>query len=243
MASLPVTARYRDALEAIRTRSQYAAGVVWDELDSYSDAGVNAYLDQVVPLIGGAQSTAVVLTDAYMASAMRRRPLGVDVAGLTGPAVRSGTTPEQVYTRPFITVWTSLSEGRTPQEAIAAGRARVLMAVATDVALSTRAAASEIGKADPNIDGLMRAVSGGGCQFCAEFAGEEYATDELMPLHPNCGCTLEPVSGGVAQGGGTGEERPQAPEDTKAAVHEHGELGPILADASDNFTEADEIAA
>lgn len=233
MATL--TARYRALYDQLREQSGNVAGAAWDGLAEYTDATVEEYLARTVPLVGAAQLQAATLTDGYIAVALRRAPLGIDPELVTGAGLR-GTSLEQVYTRPFLTVWTELSRGRSPLDAIAAGRARAVLAARTDVALAARAATAEVGKADPNIKSFSRTVSGGGCAVCSEVDGADIGDSELMPLHPNCGCTAEPVTDSGPQGGGTGESAPTAPAGTEVAVHEHGELGPVLYPAGQEFT-------
>jgi hypothetical protein len=206
----------------------------WDDLATHNEADVAGFVDDVVPNIVTVQAVAAQLTDGYLAALMRRPPLGVDLEDLTGAAVRNGTDPAEVYRRPFVTTWTALKRGASPADALAAGRARLEATAAMDIALSSRAAAREVGRADPNIAGFQRVPDGGACEFCEMAAGQRYNTDDLMPLHNRCGCTVEPIAGGR-------EVESETIPDPAVDVREHGELGPVLVGAGDHFTDEDEL--
>lgn len=225
-----LTQRYQDALARLRAQATTMVGAAWDSLERYDEAQVSEWLDLVEPVVLAGQAQAVALTDAYLAALLERAPLGLLPEELTGAAVRAGTTPAEVYRRPFVTVWTALAAGTAWAAATSAGRAQATTSAATDIALSTRAAASAAGELDDSITGFARVPDGNACEFCTSAAGQRYRTDDLMPLHPNCGCTLEPLTTGLAP-----RAHPEPPE--PATVEEHGELGPVLVGADDHFAE------
>lgn len=238
MAAL--TVRYQEALARIRSTTEGVVATAWDGLEAYDANVVNGFLEDVVPFVGAAQAQAAVLTDAYLAAALQRAPIGVDLERVTGAAVRAGTPPEQVYARPFINVWTGLKNGRPWVDAVASGRSRAMSSAAMDVALSTRAAASQIGELDDRIVGYQRVPDGDACGFCVLVAGQRYRTDDLMPLHNHCGCTVEPIlsaeRGRFTGKGANDLDLPVTRDGVTAAVREHGELGPLLVNGDDQFT-------
>lgn len=47
--------------------------------------------------------------------------------------------------------------------------------------------------ADEIIWGYQRVADGDACEFCAMLDGAQFRTDDPMPIHPGCGCGVEPV--------------------------------------------------
>ncbi len=229
-----LTTRYQEALARIRRHTATTVEVAWDSLAAYDAASVPEFLDTVVPAVRAGQTQAVYLTDAYLGAFLERPPIGLPVADLTGAAVRAGTSPDEVYRRPFVTTWTSLKKGTPWVDAVGAGRARAAGSAAMDVALSTRAAARSVGESDDRIQGWERVPDGSACAFCILVSGQRYRTEALMPLHNNCGCSVEPIldasrisSRGVLSDG----------DGTTAAIRDHGELGPVIVDGDHGFTD------
>lgn len=83
----------------------------WRQLPGYDEEHVDGWLSQAVPLVLSGQRTSVALTDAYVARSMGRDPFGIDPDAVIG-GLRGDTTPEEVYRRPFVTVWTALKDAR-----------------------------------------------------------------------------------------------------------------------------------
>lgn len=214
-----------------------AVGQAWDGLGSYDRADIDRWLAQAVPLVTTGQRQSVALTNAYIARSLERRPLGIDMAALIGPGVRNGAPPEEVYTRPFVNVWTALGNGGQWTDAVAAGRARAVSTAAMDMQLSMRGAANAVQEADATIIGYERVADGGACAFCQEVDTAFVKSADAMALHNNCGCGLEPVTF-ESRGQRTGLQGQHGRQNV--AIHEHGELGPVLTDPTQNFTTAAE---
>jgi len=47
--------------------------------------------------------------------------------------------------------------------------------------------------AEDIIWGYQRVADGDACEFCAMIDGAQFRTEDPMPIHPNCGCGVEPV--------------------------------------------------
>ena len=204
---------------------------IWEDLPGYDRENVDEWLSKVLPLILAAQRQSVALTEAFLARAVGRLPLGADPAEVTGAGVRAGAQPEDVYARPFVTVWTALKAGREWEDAVAAGLARATSTAATDVQLSMRGTLRAVGEADDLILGYQRVPDGNACTFCKLVSGQRYHTSQLMPIHNHCGCGVDVI---------TGAERPDFTgrlDNDTVAVREHGELGPVLVDPAHNFAE------
>lgn len=253
--------RYQAHLAMLRAAASTGAARAWDDLGSYDEADVDRYLAQTLPVVGASQSQAVILTDAYMASELGRSPIGLDVAALTGAGVRNGVDPAEVYRRPFVQVWKALADGTDWVDAVGAARARVSAVAETDVQLSMRAAARDVIGRSPGVVGYRRVLTGKSCALCATASTQRYHREQLLPIHDRCDCSVAPVHGNrdpgrvvnrrllndlKANGGpepwkdrGISVEDGRVVKDgspLEVAVHEHGELGPVLADADHEFT-------
>jgi hypothetical protein len=222
LADAHITAqeRLRGLVEAAVTRA-------WAGLPGTDDADVAGWLATVVPIVTTGQATSVALTDAYLAQALQRPPAGIVAADII-PGLRGGVGADEVYRRPFVTLWTALKDGRRYEDAAAAALARATSSAAMDVQLASRATFQAAQDADPAIRGYRRVPDGGACTFCLTVAGAKVNSAAAMPLHNRCGCSLEPITDTVT---------PTPVPDT-VAVHEHGELGPVLADPAHDFTTA-----
>lgn len=222
-ANIQLQARLREIVAA-------AVAAAWAALPSYNRADVPGWLATVLPLVAAGQRQAVALTDAYLARALDRPPLGLDPTDLIGAAVRGGTAPETVYTRPFIQTWTALGNGAMYEDAVAQGLHRAQSAARMDVQRSHFAAYAAAQDADPGIRGYERVADASACEFCRMINGAFVKSATASPLHNGCGCGLRPVTKDFAP----------TPLPDGVAVHEHGELGPVLAAPGDHFTtEAD----
>jgi hypothetical protein len=227
----------------LRGFTETAAATVWSSLPAHHHENVDEWLTKVLPIVSAAQRQSVHLTEAYLARALERQPIGVDVEKLIGAEVRNGAKPEDVYVRPFITVWADLKAGKALTDAVNAGLARATSTAAMDVQLSMRAALVSIGRADGGIVGYSRVPDAGACTFCHTCAGQRYTTDQLMPLHNHCGCGVEVIT---AANRGDFSGKPEndlsvVRDGVHAAVQEHGELGPVLVDGTQHFTGEHEL--
>lgn len=195
--------------------------------------------------------------------------LGFDPATVTGAAVRNGTDPVDVYRRGIVTARVGISEGLPFAAAMRAGRDRVVSAVETDVALTQRAAMSQAASRNDRIVGYRRVLSGTSCALCATASTQRYHSEALMPIHNHCDCGVAPIIGDrdpghiinqpllkdlKAAGRATGDpaywESRRLTVDADGtvrlpdvAVRAHGELGPVLTRAGDDFTGESDIAA
>lgn len=242
-------------MSAVATRAHIAsqerlraiiAGLIadaWRRLPGYDEDDVDRFVELAVPMVLAAQRQSVALTEAFIARSLKRQPLGVPPEELTGAAVRNGVEPEQVYRRPFVTVWTALQAGKRWEEAVAEGLHRATSTAATDVQLAMRGTLVAVGERDDLVLGYRRVPDGKACAFCRLVAGQRYTTDQLMPIHNHCGCGVDvitPANRGDFTGRPDRDLTVTGDDGTTAAVREHGELGPVLVNADHDFTsEAD----
>lgn len=253
--STELTRAHITAEERLRRAISQAVERVWRALPGYDERNVEDFLRLAVPVVNAGQRQSVALTEAYLARALGRRPLGVDPETVIGPAVRNGTPPEEVYRRPFVTVWTALKSGTEFAAAIDAGLERLTSTAETDVQLAMRGTLREVGQADPGIYGYERVPDGNACDLCLIASTQRYHVSDLMPIHNRCGCGVsvltDPEVGQVInrarytdlkQRGAiqkiTNERRAARAKDAPtAAIAQHGELGPVLVDPSHDFTQ------
>lgn len=205
---------------------------MWTGLGSWDEQDVSRFLSVVVPVVLSGQRQSVALTEAYLARALGRQPLGVEPDVLVGAGVRAGTSPETVYRRPFVTVWSALGAGALFEDAIAAGLARATSTAAMDVQLSMRGTAQAVQEADEGIYGYQRVANPGACAFCSKIDGAYVKSADAMPLHPHCGCGLEPL---------TSPHSRAAQLPSGVAIHKHGELGAVLSSPDHDFTSQSDI--
>lgn len=133
----PLSEAHIEAERRLRLVTTTGVERIWRTLPSYDRKDVPKWLSAVVPLVTAAQRQSVALTEAYLARALERQPLGVDPDAIIR-AARNGTPPEVVYERSFIAVWSALADGLLYADAVAQGEARAVTAARTDVQLAMR---------------------------------------------------------------------------------------------------------
>lgn len=244
MASNPrseaVTAGYQRTLRGLAGRLAVVLGVAWDQMDSPTPEATEEWLRRVVPFVLAAQTSAVVLSDAYLSLYIRHEtgriapPRALDASQVIGVRARGGTPLENVYARPVGFVSAAVGGGMALEEAKSAERWRLDRNAQTDVTLAAREARRQWGE-DESVVGYRRVVTGG-CALCASASDGIYQSDALMPIHPGCDCVTEPVLRDE------GRNRPESPEVTDipsrtdkaeegkrvARVVTDPELGPLL---------------
>lgn len=271
MPDAALAERYRD--ELIRVRRTVSARVegAWRNLGSWDRADVPRFQAAVLPTVAAGQRRTVALTDAYLARMTRSRPVGLPVADLVGAGVRNGTPPATVYERPFVQLWSAVSNGTDYMQAVNAAGVRASQSAATDISLSMRASADAFDEAaefERKIVGWERVLDPDACAFCATASTQRYRSANLDPLHANCQCGIAPVFSENDRTIKAFNDRvlrnikdANAGQDTAywnarhfkvdgqtgdvilpdVAVHEHGELGAVLADAAHDFTSAADL--
>lgn len=189
------------------------------------------FLDAAVPTVLAAQRASTHLTGAYLAQAIGRRAPALNPSGLVGAAVRNGSSPAEVYRRPFVTLWYGLKQGEQFADALHSALARVQSTAAMDVQLTMRATAQAV-QDEGGVYGYQRVADSGACPFCEAVDGAYVKSGDAFPLHDNCGCGLEPLTKPHARAAylPTGEA-----VRSDYAIREHGELGLVLADPAHDF--------
>ena len=216
-----------EAERRLRVLTEAQVARIWRSLPAYNRENVDEWLSKVIPVVEAAKRQSVVLTDGYLARALERRALGLDTQAIADE-VRPGVEVAAVYQRPFVTLWSALSEGVPFERASEAGLARATGTAAMDVQMSMRQAANAVQQADDAIYGFARVADPGACEFCSMIDGAYVKSADAFPLHNNCGCGLEPL---------TAPHPLAATLPDGVAVHSHSELGPVLADPAHSFAQ------
>ena len=222
---------------ALRTATEQVIARAWERQPSYDEADVAGWQQAILPVVLGSQIQSAALTNAFLAGELERPPLPLDITKLTAAAVRGGTSPAEVYRRPFVEVWTALRDGVPWADAVKRGRDRATGAAATDVQLSMRATLREVGQLDELILGYARKPDPDACDFCKLVAGRRYTVEQLLPIHTRCGCGVEVITAANRHlYTGNPDNDLALPAGGTVAVEEHGELGPVLVNADHAFT-------
>lgn len=259
--SARLDAAYVAQVKALRERlrrfvtERFGAGGV-------SDADLERYVAQVVPVVLAGRRQVSALTDAWLTQTLRE--LGVDVRP-TGPIDTDslrGVDARDVYARPFVEARTALSQGAAFEAAMAAGVARVASIVVTDAQMAKVRTVARILAGTPVV-GFKRTLTGSeSCGMCRVASTQVYRKADLMPIHPGCDCGVSPLLPGdwdqaeadaqLAATHDAIQERfgASTPDARKALdyrkallVEEHGEIGPVLTVKSHRFTSKADISA
>lgn len=226
----------------LRELATIAIARIWASLPGYDRENLDEWLSRAVPVVTASQRASVSLTDAYIAQALARAPLGINPAQVIG-TIRGAVTPEVVYERPFITIWTKLGAGVDFADAAAAGLERAQSSAATDVQMAMRNTLQAVGERDRTVLGYARVPDAVACAFCRLVAGQRYHSSDLMPIHSHCGCGVDVITAENRHEftGNPRYDRVVEGDELTVKVAEHGELGPVLVNAAHDFTSASDI--
>lgn len=250
--------------EALRARIVRFIEATWGSLRSWRDADIDRFVAAVAPVVEGGQRLTANLTDAYLAAVAAAtldtpiRPRGIDPRSVTTEALRGIGTAE-MWQRVGVTVWTALSRGASLPDAVDQGLTRAISLATTNLQLAKTHTSRSILSADPGVVGYRRVLEGvGSCGLCAVASTQRYHDGDLMPIHPGCDCSVAPIYGTADPGRvidpdalsdiretlevrfGVETNRAEDLRD-QLVVHEHGEIGPVLAVRGQTFTGPSDI--
>lgn len=234
-------------------------------LGSWRDSDFEQFLQLIGQTLSGASLQAARLQVAFykqMAEASGEKFVAPDLRpqDFSVEALRNGAQAREVYRRPFVDVYTALSEGKQVSQAIAAGAVRISSIASTDIQLARRNAGFQARSRNDRIVGYARTLTGAeNCALCYVASTQRYTRGDLMPIHPGCDCGEMPIYGNqdpgqvidevrlnatheaVEQRFGISDPGAREPDYRQIAIREHGELGPMLTVADQSFTGPDQI--
>lgn len=238
-----------------QTRAQLLAFDGW-----YDDAAVAALGARIGGQVQSVQRAVAQVTDVFAARTMSQlkgsivKPVGaVPVSGL-----RLKTTPALTYTRLGEAYRFAVSKGAAPEKALKLVTDRGQAMAATDTQLAQRAQWHRFMQGH-RVDGYRRVIhpelsKGGTCGLCIAASDRIYHVDELLPIHTGCHCGVLPIINGVdvghrlnqddfkrlyAESGSTSADDLKR---TQWVIHQHGELGPVLAHKGDDWRSPADVA-
>lgn len=191
--------------QTAETRGKVVAFItsLWVSLGVYRNAQIAPFVNQVVPVVTGAEQHVAALTASYLATYRQltiggtSTPVGVDPASSTGTATRNGVSPAEVYERPFHQVWRDLADGVDPDDAIARGLKNATTSALSDLQRTKVLSSHQVVSRDPEASWYERVLEGDySCGLCIVASTQRYSKATLLPMHPGCDC-------GVAVGYGS----------------------------------------
>lgn len=160
-------------------------------LGSWHDPDADQFAFTVVPLVQGSQQTLASLVALYVAS-QASQAAGVPVPTPLVPAAAiyglRGVDAHQVYRRPFVAVWRSLSKGDDLATAVDRGADRLHKVAEGDMQQTHSVAVRAAMRALPTKPtGWRRVLTGTeDCEMCVAASSRTYSVEHLNPLHHNC---------------------------------------------------------
>ncbi|MEU4579970.1 hypothetical protein [Nonomuraea sp. NPDC023979] len=225
---------------SLRAGLVQAARLIWAGLrhssTAYDRASVPGFVDQLVPLVHEGQAQEVSLTVAMLRELSLLRTgvptPDVDLSKLEGR--QGGVSLDDVYARPFVWLWTDLKNGKPFEDALDDAADRLGKSIEADLQLASRNAADAVIDADRRTIGFKRVLSDrpNHCPLCVVASTNHYRKGDLLPIHPGCGCGVEPVYADADWDDTLNRQVADAYADAirnqEIAVTEHGEYGPYL---------------
>ena len=251
-----VSVPYRNAVKDIQHRvTEYVRAAYKSNpqfLTNHED--IDRLTALMAPALAAGQMQIADLTNAHLANLFGlENPPSVDVSKYGRP----GVSRETELSRPFWTAVKAAREGKSTDEALAAGMRRMEKMLATDFQMAKVIQSRDALKAG-GVQQYSRVAGPKACWLCAIAATQIYYTEDLLPIHPGCGCDVAPVPPGgqktlddvldkeflLSESADQVKlmaekvESDASPAELRdlVAVREHGETGPTLTWAHQNFT-------
>lgn len=233
----------------------------WRTLASWDRADVSRFIARAVPAVSAGQQLTGRLADVYIAQVLsellgeRVTSTGIAASDLTN---LRGVPATEVYSRPFVEVWSALKRGEPFAAGLSLAEDRLRRLVEDDLSLAYRRGAMLAMNRQPGVTGYRRVIrpelarTGGTCGLCIAASGQRYKRSDLMPLHTRCNCGVMPITKDRDPGRDingqdidglyakalkdTGSDTSaRALSATRFDVRTHGELGPVLTPAGQHF--------
>jgi hypothetical protein len=174
------------------------------QLGSWRDEDIARYYNVLGPQLQALKMQAARLQVAYYQQVAKANeqpftPAPISTNDVSTETIRNGATFQEVYRRPFASMYAELATGALVSTAINAGAQRAMMLVATDVQLASRQSGFKQRMSNDNIQYYRRTLTGAeNCALCAIASTQRYRRGNLKPIHPGCDCGEEPFYGDEA---------------------------------------------
>jgi hypothetical protein len=222
-------------------------------LGSWRDDDISRFVDTLAPALMGVKAKSAQVSIAYgqkVAELAGKKFVAPSVAALdlSTKALRNGANTLDVYSRPFVQMRMALAKGESFTDALNTGAMNSRQLARTEIQLSRRKASLYARKANDNVVGYLRTLTGSeSCALCYTASTQRYNKGDLMPIHPGCDCGEMPIYGDTDTGQVIDQQlldkSHEAVEDRfgfsdlsgktdldyrKIMVRDHGEIGPML---------------
>lgn len=153
-----------------------------------------------------------------------------------------------------------ISRGATPQRAQSLVVDRAAIIAETNVTLAMRDQAGADLNASKDVIGWRRVIhpelseSGTSCGLCIVASDRWYTRSDLMPIHARCNCLVMPITRKSDPGfrinqddlndlyAAAGTNKARDLKETRFAIRQHGELGPVLVNKGNRFRGPAQVA-
>lgn len=204
-------------------------GTIWQGVNIDDEP---RYLTAVLPPVNATLAAQTSIASAWVATRTGDAPRA---AAVPYTRLRGGKAQTEVYRRPLLEVRKQLAAGVEYGRARDVAGRRLAVIAQTDAQSAYSQTMFDLLRRRRTVKRYRRAVSGANaCSRCVTAAGQTLSTDQILPRHPSCRCSIVPLLGdddpGLLIAGGA-----DAPQIDVATVT-HDELGPTLVDAAHDFT-------
>ena len=192
-AQLLLARAYVARVEFIRRVLGSAAAAAYEDMDPFAQDDVDEYVDRLMALSGPAQRALVTSLAGYLSVVSDEGYPDWDADEFSGDEVVPDVGEERTWRIPFFSFWGALGAGLgvdLAREALASDLGRTAQSLLSFS--QANAMASMAGQLNL---GYQRVRAGEGCEFCNEEPDHVY-TDDPMPLHIGCRCSVMAVPKG-----------------------------------------------
>ncbi len=250
---------YADATDDTLADLVAAVLVAYEGVDAYSLRSVAAAAEQAAD-----QSNVAILLAAGIASQYMTATTGIITESpLPAPPpslllIRGGADMTDVYSRPAKMVRRLVAKDVPIEEAWRQALAYLAGIADGDIRMAQRQALHDTMRA-LGVTGYRRVVRPelsrtGSCGLCITASDVVYNIGTLMPLHARCNCTVLPIVGALDPGsslnnlslgdlyGDADSTAGRLLKRVRYQVNVHGEWGPVISPAGQNFTGPQDLA-
>lgn len=189
-------------------------------------------------IVQGAQLAVGNLCTTHLSEKLglaRAVPLGDDITERA-----NGIPKELVYQRPYRVAAVAYQDGASVDEAMAQGERRLNSLTGVDIQMSKVRQSQAVLKAAGRKTFHRVPTSDNPCELCELASDQTYYTEDLMPIHDSCSCEVEPGDEGDGDAPEVSDDDLKEsddynPDGKQVEVREHGEVGPVLTWAHQNF--------